>query len=432
MNKTIKRFKKLLEQEYLRCRKEISKEAEVYLKENIGSYFNEALAMISNGEITEFEQVDKAAYNMALDMHLKFVDERVKNHPEISDIKYLLNVLEDETYFYEFDMALKYLNNFGFSESEKIEVYAYYFNSTIKFISSYDPSEHESDIARFVKENVEDEKISIKFLNVLLSKKLKKGVLEHLQTRRVNWQHFRNVISEDGTIIPFQYATDLLWILEDMFENQSFVELILKESETKWQQIENEKIKKQEEEKAKKERAYLKAQELSQHLKTQKVNYGLKRNALIRLKEYLNEDMPIKYINEEELQLILELLQIAGYSVHKIKVIEIAIKENNQKIDEQEQILILRKMQQLYLSIEQLEVLMHADRVVNDPDAIKNPLFFQVSDEYSFVLELLLSLNDNQKDNTETLELLTISLEDLKTHLNSYSYTDYRRILKQE
>ncbi len=434
MNKIVKRFKRLLEIEFEKQKAEIKNEAQEYLMVNIENCFNEAAALIDSGKITDFEQVNDLAFNMVADMHKSFVVEKAIDNTEIGKIKYLQLALEEESiYFDEFDVLENYLEKFGYSDDEKIEVYAYYFNSTIKFMISFNPNNYQTEVKAFVKDCINSENAGQKILGTLMFKKLEKHIFDKLEQRQINWGHFRNVINEEGEILPFQYAEDFMWILEDSFENSDYVKLILQKSANKWHLDEEKRRKALEVETERKLTIEQKALAEKEAFNRQKLQLETKRAALHELKGYLIDDTPIKYIASQELLLVLSLLKQAGYSDEHINQIKRTIIENNIDLKSKEKMSKLQFMMSTYLSVEQIEIIEQAKSLVNNPDAIINPIFYKIQDEYNLILEQLLSfygVDVNDPIYNDDSEILIISIESLNELIINYNYTDYRRILK--
>lgn len=164
------------------------------------------------------------------------------------------------------------------------------------------------------------------------------------------------------------------------------------------------------------------------------IEYGKLRKeeniAIQKLKEFLSEDWPIKFINAEDLVKVMNLLKKANFPDERILKIQKNISKSNDEYTQAELLNKLNETKQKYLTIEELDILQAVESKINDQESCINPLFVAIKENYEFVKAELLKLAALEVEDSECVELIKVAIEEIKETIVNYQYSDYRYALE--
>lgn len=436
MNSTVKKFKRVIENERKRIMDRLSREFNELYNSNVFGMFEEIRNKIDTGIINE-DVIDQESDIQTEKLYRKF-EQKHRQEIEFSDnLALIIKCFNKEGFFSNYDILEKCFLKLEFSETEKTDIYAYFLNKSIDHILHFQEN-HPNRLREFSEELVEkSKKKTPKFLKRMMVDATYKHQIKESEKDVMNCTHLRNVISNDGDIIPFEYATDFKWIFSKIdFEIPEYmIDMILSESASRF--------KKQKETEEKEEQERIKAEEIikqQQVMENRKkhidmLNDKKRRRALQALKLYLNEDKPISYINDIEFERIVNYLRISGmYSELQIMKIKTAIRNNNDRIVAEEKREKINNAINILLADSEAQILNEAKNIFeNDSKIVSGKIIKDIEESYNAILNLLLSLYEVvDKDNTyynDFAEYLIMSIEELNELINSYKACNYELLL---
>ena len=438
MNSTTKKFIKLINKEHDNLFKVLKKEYDaLYSKRQAGIYF-ETRNKIDSNIIATPEELELEADKQVDKVYVEFKRSRKEDLDRLDDLDFLATCYDKDGFFDRYDLLKIYLEKFEFNKREQAEVYAFYFNTTIKHILNFLVN-HKNRILDNVTEAVDNSKVIGK---KLFRKKIIKDCYERDLAKTKQEQSYvsnlRNIISESGNVLPSDNANDFLWVFDKInLEIPKAVILAILTESTK-RHIEQKK------EKEAKRQAIIKNEQAKEESNKKMLEKASEREqankerrvAVQELKKYLNNDFPIRYLNDNELLIVIKLLETANYDQSQILNIKKLIIENNYQITINELNKRLNAATERYLSAEEMEILSSACTILNDPDAIKNSAYNTITETYNVINGMLIEFIGNDDDNNpaynEDAELLILYIKELGDNIINYNFSDYRYTRKLE
>jgi len=151
--------------------------------------------------------------------------------------------------------------------------------------------------------------------------------------------------------------------------------------------------------------------------------------ALQVVKTYLKDDMPIKHISSEEFLNLSSSLITLDYSDEQITKIQKSIVMNNKKLEEEKECMDYNSAKQRYLAASEIEILDQAEELINNPEAINNPIFQKIKDDFYFIREELIKVyvahDDNIPDLNSDAEIIIWGITELNDGLVNYGHSNY-------
>ena len=135
------------------------------------------------------------------------------------------------------------------------------------------------------------------------------------------------------------------------------------------------------------------------------------------------------FLSEEEIEIVLDLLIIAGYTKEQNERIKKKITENNIKIIELQKVEIINKAKDKYLSNEEKDILSMAEKILSQKNSCDNVLFSKVYNSYNYVVNALVDFYKNTQDEAcynDDAELMLMFIEELKSDIESFNYSNYK------
>ena len=439
MNSTVKKFKKIAENEQKRIGNFLKRECDKLYDSKKMDIFQEATYRFF-GKVYVNEDANNEFVETQFD---KLCDELKRIHPEeyayYDDLGFIETCFKKEGFFNNYGILEKLLNKYEFTEAEKLEIYAFFLNISLKHILSY----HENHQDRMLKtaEQRANKKLSAKIMKKSVIKREMEKHAEEVKSDQAICRNLRNVIDEEGNIIPFEYATDLIWVFEKqgleidmeiakkiLLKSEKDFRILQEQNEQLKQSLEEAEITKQSE----REKLAIANSKLELSIKE-------RRTAIHKLKEYLNDDLPIKFISDSELVLIIGLLKTIGYTEFQINNIRKSIVENNISIVNDEQNQKIKRIKTACLSKDNLQIYEIAEEIIGNNESLKNASYDRLLETYNLITGLLVELAENEDEGLkqDDLELLILYIDGLKDDILNYSYSDYRNnnyslLLKKE
>lgn len=367
-----------------------------------------------------------------MELSKSFLSKNKEKLDELDKINSLRKAPNQTRVFYDYDLLKKYLDKFEFSMEEQAEVLAYYFNITLKFILNV--KINSSDYFKKLIEKKLNKELGV--LSGFITKKIIDEELEKYYKKYKNEletvKHIRDIIDEDGNLLANEYAKEYDWIFDQIVLRieDEFVNIILQGSKLKY---DKELAKKEANRQA--ELARLKAsEERKALLEIQAANRTManreRREAIQELKKYLENDLPIRYIEEFEILIIIELMKKVGYSKEQINAVIKAINANNLKLADDyiaklnaEKEIEYRNRLERYLTEDEQAIVSEGSSIANSIDAIKNEIYNLIVDDLKEIKTIILNL---EQTDLEAEELLKLYISELKDNINNYHLSDYR------
>lgn len=344
------------------------------------------------------------------------------------DLNWLGEHFANKGYFVALDLLEKVICNFGFSDKEHVEILAYQLGENIKYIEGlYQIIIKESGfMGKHLPDEVIDKYVSFSFEQRVRGTKMENAKNSKLLNGNIA---LRKYISNSGQFLPNNDIQTLITLLNQIgLEISDYqINLIARTCEERYLKLQEAQIDKNDIIKLPTITSYADKKKQEEIQKQQQI---AKAKALKSLKSYLKEDLPIKYITDEELDVVMSLLNIIGYSKEHIAKIKRAIQENNENLNKEYSYQTLQKAKSLYLSDTENNLVIEVECLLSRTDELKNPFLDAICSNYSLLKELLLQLYGFNNDDTEELEsikeLIDITIEDLNQSLINYKLSDYR------
>lgn len=173
------------------------------------------------------------------------------------------------------------------------------------------------------------------------------------------------------------------------------------------------------------------AKQLKQN-KNAKVNEANIKN---ELKNYLDNDQPIKFMTDEEIAHVLDLLKEINYNLKQRNDIKRTILSYNQKCLEREKQEAFKAAEEKYLSPSELSLLRTVETILSNPEAIKNPAYYGMEKMYVETKAKLISLITDADDETfvmsDEVDYIMLCIEELTKLLGDYRSSNYKLNLTQ-
>lgn len=433
MNKANKIFKKKLEKEYNRLIQSHTDGLKKYCEKQLTP---EEIHIIFISSLSEAER--KIEFPEVQKKYEKLYAEYTQNYADdfevINNMKMLIELYDLNKCYIVEDIALKYLKQYNFQEKAQAEVYAFILNKYINKILSVDVKDKET-ILKIV--NAMFDEKTPKILKKLKTRKLQDDTVKKILNDQTNCHNLRNVIDNEGNILPFQYATNLEYIFErtDLKIPKEMFQAILKTSEQNfYEELEQTK------EEAKKRDAERK---IKQAKKEEEHNFFIKQEEILKhqkqasrlLKHYIINEKPTGYISSEDLLIINSCLNVLNFTDESIMRIQKNIIKNNEQFEQNSIEQKLKKAKAKYLSEEERELMKEAEKIIADKNSRSNPLFSTILENYKFIKEELLNALEIQAENdiafSEKAELIVLSMVDLSIAVDNFKTTDYHFVPKR-
>lgn len=435
MNNTVKKFLKLINKERDNLFKALKKEYDaLYESMQAGLYF-ETRSRLDNNLILTSEELDKETDKQIDRVYAEFEKTKGAELERLDDLDALSTCYDKRCFFNRYNLLANILQKYKFSESEQADVYAFYFNVTIKYFLNFLINNKDRLLNEIIEAIDNSELFGKKMFRKKIIKDCYEGALNKTKETQGYVSNLRNIISEDGYLLPCENAFEFLWVFSeiDLKAPEDVILLILTESEKRFKTQKEQKELEREaivnNEHVKKERARKAIQSANEREQANKE----RRAAVQELKKYLNADTPIRYINDSELLIVIQLLEAANYSQQQILNIKKLIIENNYQITINELNKRLITASERYLSTEEMEILSSACTILNDPNAIQNAAYNTIEEIYNIINGMLIEFigidDDNNPVYNDDAELLILYIEELKDNIINYQLSDYRLAL---
>ena len=434
MNITNQKFKNILVKKTTKLKKELDEGATNYLRKKEALAVQKATSeIIGNNSLANvgIELIADKYYEEIKSEYFQIKQDDIKIYDEMM---MLLDAYQKEPFFIYFDLVEKYLNKFNFTQEQCADVYAYFINMMLKTILNYKKENYIADLKNTA---IESLGITPNFINNFLINKKIKMLDNNAIADKNEFRHLRNVISEDGDIIPFMHATDLNWIFKKHKTNisESITELVLNESVRRAYAIIDEEKKQKNEEEAKLQFIANKEQIFREALRNSEIATKEKRVAIQELKKYIIGDKPVCYIEDANIEYVTSLLRKAGlYTERQILRIKRSIRDNNAIIKKEEKEKLIEVAKNTLLSEPEREILVSAKEIIDILDSQTCiPLKGTIKDLYEQIINVLLMLiavkDVNDVSNNDYAEYLILCIEDLTDAIERFNNSNYEALL---
>ena len=413
MNKTNKKFKTLLTNEYNRLAKFFENHCVQHCLENFKDEIFNPLTKPS---------MDPVALYNSLSNNIDYAYQNEVN--KFNQIVDVLNFYNSEVPIYNFSSVKKLLNIYNYNQKEQAEVLAYFLNKNLKIMLSYDIDNDE-----YLKKDfgicVEDQRTKeIKPLS---------NCAEEIKLRVKELELLRNIITETGDIIPYENTEEIITIINKgtttLLAEPEHVIMVLNESKRKFEKQQSKKTEYKQPVTMHKEVSY------EDEVKACKIQ----KQTVQELKNYLDNNIPIKFITDEDLIVINNALDILNYSTEQKDIIRKNIKLNNKRIEEELKEQKFNEAKESLLGNFEYEILEQSENIINDENALKNPFYFAICENYNQIKEKLLQaldLKNNIETETDEYELIIIEtmciIDDLGNSIENYNYSNFKRVPKKD
>lgn len=440
MNNTIKKFESKLNKQLKLILKSIDGDVSLYKNEK--DTFNLDIAIdvvtINASEIEKLRdsQGDIELAEAILKKHSDNLYEQNKDKIDaVEEIVFLKKELYTTKFFKDFCLVKKYLKQFNFNSVEQAEVLAFYLNNSLNFIT--DDKVNLAEVAAAMTR----EHIKNKFgpMTNFLKEKIDKNmsiVTQELKEQLNRLQLLRKIISKKGDLLPNEFAKDFRCIFDEhkkysiLEVEMEIADIILSGSEEKYMK-EQAKIEEQCQKQLEQEAAIIAQQKLAEQQKHKRDKENAERKQAIQeLKKYLCNDLPIRYIEEAEILLIITLLNKIGYTNEQINIIAKNINANNLKLANEYLAQINEEQDKKYngflkeqLSVEEQAIIYEATFITTSENALKNQIYSMILDNLVEIRTLILELDESS---IEDIELLKLYISELEENVNNYKLSDYR------
>lgn len=429
MNLANKKFKKLVQETY----------QSVMLDVVIG--FHD----FCKGKISQ-ELVNAALDNLVL-FSLTYPEEEVKLYNKLN--KEYLEKNKDKSKFYStlqtiiehYDKQLPYLyfnelistfDYFKIPDNERADILSYFLNKNIINVTSFDFDNNAYMIQRFLDESQISKYRSDITVDSILSKK---------DASIAMCKDLRNIINNKGDIVPNKSAIDYKDKLKAVFfdTDEHHLDLIISESEKRAKEIEEKKTTQKTGAAEHTSKAKLTEETLTAIYEEQIKNCKIQRQAVQKLRNYLRDDMPIRYLKSEDLIEINKALEALNYSDEQIMKIQKNIVVFNHDYEEQQKRHKLKAMLNNIFNEEGIKVFYQSEDIVLDSEPIKNPFYYTIIECYNKIKDGLIKAFDMNRDankNNEEYEMLIIEIMcEMDTLIEAtwnYKFSDFRQTRKRK
>lgn len=432
MKKTVRKFFRLLDKDINRITAKFTQLIDSYLA----------------SKAKEFSSLKEFALNIEIITDSSFnqlTDEERQEFITMEQAKEIKEITSKGGPITDFELIQKFMNRYSLTELEQADILAYFLHLNLKGVLSLkawcmevakETGLNYVDVCKnMVMQSIAEEQSSTPGIKGVLKsflahfdfakqKEIREKVINMFETA----ERLKYVISVDGELLGCHSPHDYIKLTgASNFEiTSSQWRLLLKASLAKHEQARKQSL---ETEKLKTKRA-VNVQTVSQD--TVKATDKERREALQTLKKSLENGMPIRFIEDEELTEITRMLIIGGYEESQIAIIQKNILANNQSIVEAKKQEAINTARVCYLSEEESLVVDKIIAIVNDETALKNAVYNKIIEDYNLLLEQLLKIGSkNPWEDFEDgdLELLHMCVEALNDSLIEYANCDYRRML---
>ena len=415
MIKSVNKFKRIIDKSYA---KKFHTTAKAYVDKLDRNKFGVPAPIFLGISTGEHAQTEYPAFSADYEkIKAQFFNNSIEAD-ELADLDLLIQSFESNAHaFRDFDILEKYLTGFSFTQTEKLEVFAFYLNKTLRSYLKFDIENNHELIKDAVTERVKSEG---DFTEEVLEESYRE-TLKAIEQDIKNCHLLRNVISEEGEILPYENATSLASIFDDIdFNlNKEITYMILEESERRYNNSKTNNVEDLSEKAALEEEKRIKER---QSLKT-------KAEAARELKQYIVNGKPVKVISKEEMKIIMDLLFTLDYLVDDIINIQKEITKFNKQAEEDKLLIKFENAKKIYLSESEYAILSEIENILTDKRAVKNLAFNSLKDNYELVKSYLLSLDTaSSEEILDITELIALGLTDLSSALESYKLSDYRYV----
>jgi len=430
MNQTNKKFKSMLEKEAKRFKLVLDKEAEKFVESKKHNILSEEKNKIDSGVITTPSSLSNDIDSIFEQLKLEFKSLKKEEYNYLCNLMFIIHCYETDMCFGYYELLKPFLEKFNLSKTEQAEIVGYFLNKTINYIICFTDEDVEKAASRMIEKEVSDVPTLLK---KRYRKNRRKNFKEEVANDKNNCRSLRNILSEEGDILPFEYALELSWVFQktDFFISPEYIDLILNESYARFQTIKQQEAESNAKQNAIRLKEKQAVEDYNQTLEMSKEQ----KKAIQKLKNYLNNDLPIRFILEDEMDVIIGLLKEAGYTETQIIKIKKTIIENNQMLIEERNAINFEQAKLKYLSIEEIDILVSAEKIILELNAQKSPLFKKILDDYNYVKEQLTCFfeanDDNNPSKNDDAELLILYIKELGDTIIEYNYSDYRLLLSK-
>jgi len=439
MNNINKQFRRLLRNDQKLLDNKMNKLYEAFEKAKI-----DKLTPARYNEIKSKPQILINRYNSLVESSKSsWYREFYKMHKEeIEELRILSRIvsfykLKKDQCFIDFDFLEDYMEKKNLSTTEQGTILAYFMNFNILYFKNYRYSGNEEEVENIITELI-DEKYGKKKNKKQRKLEVEKEIKDFDYNQEVCYQRYKElriIIDEQGNIIPILEALTFFEtekiLREDLTQNQAMK--ILYASSALAQEFKRAEFEKEMKNINRlNDRVALKQENVISE-KRNKEEINRERRAKVELKKYLKDDKPICYI--DDIANIINLLNQAGYLQNQINEIRRTILHFNKNHLELKQKQLFENAKHRYLSIEEISLLSITETIITNPDAIKNPIYFEIEHTFNDIKDRLISFIEVPDEEDLSLnyeaEYMVICLKELSDLLAAYRNSNYKLVLEK-